>query len=176
MKREYLIALGTVFIALLVWHFFTYRPSTKAPFLVKGNVNDLAAFLESNTVVVRVIYPFSDTQGPANAAIYLTSVFAAKGKRVILQYVEGNLCYTNEGNVHQAVKVDINRCLLPYPTFVIREGTGLIDIEGRTVYIYGDPSHLLPAASYVAGLIYPDADEVYREVMGRLERIKVPKS
>ncbi len=174
-KREYVV-LATAL--LLLAGFYFYHPGEeKVAFAVVGNPLDAASFLDANTVVVRAVYPFSDIRGASNAVVYLTSVFTAKGKTVIIQYVDGNTCYTNEGNVENAVTLDANACYsLPYPTIEIHEGTNRVVVEKNKITVYAPPPEMLYGASLAAKMVYPDADEVYQEVMSAVGRLKRPAS
>ncbi len=171
-KREYIVI--AVALLFLVGFYLYYHPGEeKVAFAVVGNPLDAASFLDANTVIVRAVYPFSDIRGASNAVVYLTSVFTAKGKTVIIQYVDGNTCYTNEGNVENAVTLDANSCYsLPYPTIEIHEGTNRVVVEKNKITVYAPPPEMLYGASLAAKMVYPDADEVYKQVMSAVGRIK----
>ncbi len=170
MKREHLVVLAFIALAVVVYVMTLPKEAEKEPFVVVGDVGYLTTFLDANTVVVRVVYPFTDAQGAVAAITYASAVLTAKGKRVIIQTFEGNLCYTNEGNVEGVVERNIEDCELNLPTITVREGTGMIRIEPHRVEISGTPKYLQPAVSYVLRKIYPDADIVYARVFQGISR------
>jgi hypothetical protein len=175
-KREY-IAVILLLLAVGILYYYQAVPREKGVrFAVIGDPLDMASFLDVNAVVVRAVYPFSDIRGASNAVVYLSSVFTAKGKTAIIQYVDGNTCYTNEGNVEKAVEKNLSDCLLPLPTIEIREGTNRVVIEKNKATIYADPPDMIYGASLVAKMVYPDADQVYQSVMSAVGRIRKPAS
>lgn len=165
-ERELLV--GILILGVVLIYLFYPRPHHKEPFVIEGSVDNLIPILEANTVIVRTVYPFTDAQGAVAATTYLSTVLSAKGKKVILQSIRGNVCYTNEGNVENVVEKNLEECELNLPTIVVREGTGRIVIKPYLVEIYGPPPYLMPAASFLLKKIYPDADQIYYSAMERI--------
>jgi len=158
-----LILLGLLLAAALI----LLTPHEKeGAFVVSARGDGLAAIAEANTVYIRILYPFSDAQGAVGAVTYLSAVLSAKGKRVVIQAIEGNVCSTNEGNVLQEKTVPAEECN-GTPFISLSEGANTIIITDSGVEISARPKYLLPAASYVLKKIYPDADVIYREAFGR---------
>lgn len=174
-KKEKYILGGAILLAVFLLAFFSPQPHHKEPFVLKGKIDDLASFLEANTVVVKIVYPFSDAQGAVGAANYLAAVLSAKGKKVIVESIQGNKCYTNEGNVEEVKVVEANACDLNLPTILIREGSGIIIIKPYYVEIDGPPPYLLPAASFILKKIYPDADYIYAKLFQEINRPRSEK-
>jgi len=158
------VLLAAVLVAVAGFLFLSQPSDEREPFVVKGDLGFLSTILEANTVIVRAVYPFSDAQGAVGAITYASAVLTAKGKKVILQSFEGNVCYTNEGNTELVVQKPVEDCLLPYPVIEVREGSGIIEVSPEGVYISGPPEYLLPAVSFILKKIYPDADQVYYQV------------
>ena len=174
-KKEYIVIAAVLLFVIGFYLYYHPGNETKVAFAVIGDPLDAASFLDANTIIVRAVYPFSDLRGVSNAVVYLTSVFTAKGKTVIIQYIDGNTCYTNEGNVENAVTIDANACYsLPYPVIEIHEGTKRVIVEKNRIEIYAPPQDMLYGASLAARMVYPDADEVYKQVMSMVGRIRKP--
>jgi hypothetical protein len=168
-QKEYLI-IGLLFLAILLAYLsFLPQPSSKKAFLIYGKTDYLTTFLDANTIVLKAIYPFSDAQGAVSAITYMAAVFQAKGKKVIIESIDNNLCYTNEGNVQENKEMNIQACELNYPTVIIKEGYNSIRIEPGKVTIQASPPYMMPAAAYILSKIYPDANLVYERVLNQLK-------
>lgn len=166
LMKKHLILLGGV--VLLAAYLLLNTPHEKeGAFVVLAKGDGLAAIAETNTVYIRIIYPFSDTQGAVGAVTYLSAVLSAKGKTVIIQVIEENTCSTNEGNVLQEKIVPVEECN-GAPFISISEGTNTITITDDGIEISAKPKYLQSAASYILKKIYPDADIIYREVFGKV--------
>lgn len=168
-EREYIVIGFLILAAILAYYSLLPEPSSKEAFLIYGKTDYLTTFLDANTVVLRAVYPFSDAQGAVSAITYLSAVLQAKGKHVIIQSIEGNVCYTNEGNVMESKETNVQSCELNYPIIIVKEGYNRIDIYPGKVIIQARPPYMMSAAAYVLTRIYPDADLVYERVLNQLK-------
>ena len=168
-EREYIVIGLLILAVILAYYSLLPKLSSKEAFLIYGKTDYLTTFLDANTVVLRSVYPFSDAQGAVSAITYLAAVLQAKGKHVIIQSIEGNACYTNEGNVMENKEVNVQSCELNYPTIIVKEGYNRIDIYPGKVIIQARPPYMMSAAAYVLTRIYPDADLIYQKVLNQLK-------
>ncbi len=164
MDRNLLILL--VVISLSGLYILLFSNNDSPAFEIYGEPSSVPLIKESNTVIIRLEWPFSHTQPPTNALTFLNIVLSAKGKHVIVQAVEGNICYTNYGEVNDVIELPPEECYsMPYPYITIREGDNRIIYEENGIIISSLPQYMGEAAVYIGKILYPDAEEVYSNAM-----------
>ena len=165
MKKEAFVVVGVVVVAVL---FFTYAPQREEYVFPK----DYLLFVhESNGVVIRMLYNTEDTQEVFAPAQYAIIVFTAKGKHVIIQSVEGNVCYSNEGNAEQVVTKTLIECELEgadIPVIVFQGEEEKVDVKGNKMVISGRGEELYGLGKQFVRSVYSDAEYVYRKALSTL--------
>ncbi len=165
MEKRYIVGAAIVLLLVMVIAFYFLREE-RPYLLIEGDLSYLSDIKDANMVLIRIVYPFSDAQGAVSAVAYLSTVLSAKGKQVIIQAVEGDRCYTNEGNVESVVE---GKCRDIYPMILILEGEGKVVSKKGYTEISAPPHLLQQAAAFVIKKVYPDADEVYKKAFSLLK-------
>ncbi len=158
--REYILAVAVALLALAIyWYYVSNRP---VEFPVSGDWDVIYLIPSEKNIILRGHYPFVSSQEIVATVEYPTVVFEAKGHRVILQLIEGNVCITNLGELNKVVRTDVNSCLAA-SGFVIdfAEGEDALVIDRNVAYVRGTPEDLPKVMRYLVVLVYPDAPEVY---------------
>ena len=161
-KERYVVAV--VSIVLLAGVFFLFQQGGEETVRVREDPVFTAALLESNTVVLRLYYPFTDARGPGAAVTYATQVFVFNGKKVVVQVVEGNRCTRSLLPGGETREVPRGDCLAEsegFPTIEVREAAeDSIRQEGPLTAVAGRPEHIPLMVRFVILKAYPDADRV----------------
>lgn len=167
---------GVLFLllALLFTLFILFRGGEGGVPVTK-DLDTIVLFREANTVVVRYYHHDPYTYSAAEFAVF---ALGAEGKRIVLQVVEGNTCYTNEGNYENVREVNVGACEAErgvLPLLVIREGPNAITMGGGVISVSGEGRLLRSLTIQALQYVYPDILEAYRRAVQGLSRVRVPR-
>ncbi len=177
-KRERYIAAALVIVFLAVaGYFIIHQSADGGKIKIHADPEFSALLAESNTVVLRLYFPYTDAAGPGTAATYAMQVLVFSGKTVILQLVEGNRCIRNvyvptpnEENVVETNEMVLSRdeCVAEsalLPTIEMRQAPEDSIYQTPTVTtVEGRPEHIPLMVRYVITRVYPNADEIVKYI------------
>lgn len=135
------------------------------------------SFIESNTVILRLYYPFTDAGGPGSAVVYAVSVSVFKRKTVVLQIIEENRCIRTsfDGRTPSPDEsiIPINGCLSEaHPTIEIQESPNNSIIQTKNITkIRGRAEDIPHMLRQIILEIYPDADNVIEQTNKVIESL-----
>jgi hypothetical protein len=131
-----------------------------------------ASLVESNTAIIRLYFPFSDTRGPGSAATSAVQVLSFANKTVILQVIDGNKCIRtsfspskdqNRPIDKNEMVLDVKDCELEstvIPTIEVRESTRDSIVQSPLLTkIEGKPQDIPKMLRFVILKAYPNADQ-----------------
>ena len=184
-KRDRYIAAAIGIIALAVIAYFLFFPTPESDKIrVHADPAFAASVAESNEVILRMVYPFTNTAGPGSAITYATQVFIFAGKTVVIQVIEGNTCtrtsFTptpNDKNVIEQNEMVISPsdCIAEsekIPTIEIRQApSDSIWQSALLTKVEGTPEDIPLMVRYVILKIYPDADKVIEYTNSLLSQV-----
>ena len=173
-KRErYAVAvLAIVFLAIVGYLVFSPSPDEEKV-KIHADPEFAASLAESNAVILRLYFPYTNTAGPGTATTYATQVFIFAGKTVILQVIDGNECIRTSFTPTPEDKnvVEKNEMVLS-PQECIAESAVVPTIEMRqapedritqtplVTKVDGKPEDIPLMVRYVILKVYSNADEI----------------
>jgi len=177
-KRERYAVAALVIVFLAVVGYLVFYPSPdEEKVKIHADPEFAASLAESNTVILRLYFPYTNTAGPGTATTYATQVFVFVGKTVILQTIEGNRCTRTSFTPTPEDKnvVEKNEIILS-PQECIAESAIVPTIEMRqapedritqtplVTKVEGKPEDIPLMVRYVILKVYPNADEIVQYV------------
>jgi hypothetical protein len=174
---------AAVFVLLVaaVWLFYLQVRPIDDSISVHEDPAFYVALNESNAVIVRVLYPFSDARGVLDAAFLAIEVLTYKQKAVFFQQVDGNKCVqtvfvpgvVSEQNAPEMNTFSADQCLLMskyYPTIEVAEGDYAINESPLMAKLTGKYPHFGDVMRFFLRKVYPDTDEIVANIKSLLSK------
>ncbi|GEM_PF-6702667 len=179
-NERYVIAIVFIFAVSVLAYLHYFSASQPKEFKFYDDPAWYVAVADSNAVVVRIVYPFSDPQPAVYSALYALQVFIFARKAVYFQVIQEGNCWQTVYEVNRPVEgnEDANvltptACTLvstKYPTLQIQQGAPVLRLTPMVAYVQGPPEMLPHMTKYLIRRLYPNADYVEKLASELLNR------